>query len=280
MSENKCRAERDFSRFDSMSSAELQELLRQDALQESTEPDTEKILYITEVLAKREKERNSSAEVQRAYESFVQNYLPADQTNTSRKVPLFFAKMPRLMKSAAILIIALGLLLIGSASADAMGFNLFGMVAHWTAEIFHFSSATETTEYTEPDQTDTIVYNSLQDALNAFHIPQRLAPTWFPEGYKLVDIETMDTPFEWSVYAIYAKGEENIQISVRQTIGKDPEQIEKNEDFIEVYTKNGVTYYIFQNTDYTQAVWTVGEFECVIAGNITTEEIKAMIDSI
>ena len=82
MSENKCRAERDFSRFDSMSTAQLQEILRQDALQESTEPDTEKILYITEVLAKREKQRNPSAEVQRAYESFVQNYLPADQTNT------------------------------------------------------------------------------------------------------------------------------------------------------------------------------------------------------
>lgn len=280
MSENKCRAERDFSRFDSMSTAELQEILRQDALQESTEPDTEMILYITEVLAKREKQRDPSAEVQRAYESFVQNYLPDDQTNTQNKVASFFVKMPRWLKSAAVLVIALGLLLIGSASADAMGFDLFGMVANWTAEIFHFSDATEGTEYTEPGKENPVEYSSLQDALDRFQIQQRLAPTWLPDGYKLADIEVFDTPFECSVYAIYAKGEENIQISIRQTVGKDPEQIEKNEDFIEVYTKNGVTCYIFQNTDYTQAVWTVGEFECVIAGNVTTDEIKAMIDSI
>ena len=102
MSENKCRAERDFSRFDSMSTAQLQEILRQDALQESTEPDTEKILYITEVLAKREKERDPSTEVQRAYQSFVQNYLPADQTNTPKKYTAFLVKMPRWMKSASI----------------------------------------------------------------------------------------------------------------------------------------------------------------------------------
>lgn len=280
MSENKCRAERDFSRFDSMSTAQLQEILRQDALQESTEPDTEKILYITEVLAKREKERDPSAEVQRAYASFVQNYMPADQTNTPKKVTAFLVKMPRWMKSATVLVIVLGLLLIGSASADAMGFDLFGMVANWTAEVFHFSNATEGTEYTEPEQKDSGEYISLQEALDDYKIQQRLAPSWFPEGYLFVEAEIFDTPFERSIYAIYAKGEENIQISIRQTIGKEPEQVEKNEDFIEVYTKNGVTYYIFRNIDYTQAVWTVDEFECVIAGNVTTEEIKAMIDSI
>lgn len=280
MSENKCRAERDFSRFDSMSSAELQELLRQDALQESTEPDTEMILYITEVLAKREKERDPSAEVQRAYQSFARNYLPADQANTTNKPASFVTRMPRWLRSVAVLAAVLGLLLMGTAGADAMGFDLFGMVAHWTAEIFHFSNGTEGTEYTEPGHSDDTSYSSLQEALEDLDIQQRLAPTWFPEGYELTEIESLYTPFERSVYAIYVKGEDSIQISIRQSIGKEPEQIEKNEDFIEVYTRNGVTYYIFENTNYVQAVWTVEEHECVIAGNITEDEVKAMIDSI
>ena len=280
MSENKCRAERDFSRFDSMSTAELQAILRQDALQESTEPDTEMILYITEVLAKREKERDPSAEVQRAYQSFARNYMPANQTNTPKKFTSFLVKMPRWMKSAAVLVIALGLLLIGTASADAMGFDILGMVAHWTAEVFHFSNATEGTEYTEPDQGSETELKGLQEALDKYKITQKLIPTWLPDGYKFVEVEVSGNPFETSFYSIYSKTDLFIQISIRQVIGGEPEQIEKNEDFIEVYTKNGVSYYIFQNTDYTQAVWTVAEFECVIAGDVTTDEIKAMIDSI
>lgn len=280
MSENKCRAERDFSRFDSMSTAELQEILQQDALQESTEPDTEKILYITEVLAKREKEKDSSAEVQRAYASFVQNYLPADQTNTQNKVTSFLTKMPRWMKSAAVLIIVLGLLLIGSASADAMGFDLFGMVANWTADVFHFSNATDGTEYTEPGQSDDTSYRSLQDALDDFGIQQRLAPTWLPDEYILTKIDVENTPFERSFFAMYYKNDLRIQISIRQIIESISEQIEKSEGFIEAYEVNDVTYYLFMNNKRLQAVWHTDEFEGVIAGEITIKEMKAIIDSI
>lgn len=188
--------------------------------------------------------------------------------------------MPRWMKSAAVLVIALGLLLIGSASADAMGFDLFGMVANWTAEIFHFSDATEGTEFTELEQGKAGEYASLQEALDAYGIDQKLAPTWIPEGYNQTEVEVLYTPFEKSFYVIYIKENKSVQISIRMLMDTDSEQIEKNEDFLEAYIKDGVAYYIFQNTDYTQAVWTVAEFECVIAGNVTAEEIKTMIDSI
>ena len=280
MSENKCRAERDFSRFDSMSSAELQELLRQDALQESTEPDTEMILYITEVLAKREKERDPSAEVQRAYQSFARNYLPADQANTTNKPASFVTRMPRWLRSVAVLAAVLGLLLMGTAGADAMGFDLFGMVAHWTAEIFHFSDGTEGTEYTEPGQTDSMEYSSLQDVLDRFQVQQRIAPMWFPNGYNFAEVEVFDTPVERSIYAIYTKGEDSFQISIRQIIGAKPEQIEKSEGFVEIYEKNGVAYHLFQNNKRGHAMWIIDKYECLIAGNLTIDELKSMIDSI
>jgi len=280
MSENKCRAERDFSRFDSMSTAELQEILRQDALQESTEPDTEMILYITEVLAKREKQRDPSAEVQRAYQSFARNYMPANQTKTPKKFTSFLVKMPRWMKSAAVLVIALGLLLIGTASADAMGFDILGMVAHWTEDIFHFSDGTEGTEYTEPGQSDDTVYGSLQEALDDFGIQQHLAPTWLPEGYEFVEVEVFTTPIERSVYAIYAKDNNSIQISVRQMFETEPEQIEKSEGFIEIYESNAVAYHLFKNNERVHAMWIIDKMECLIAGNMTVDEIKLMIDFI
>ena len=53
-----------------------------------------------------------------------------------------------------------------------------------------------------------------------------------------------------------------------------------NTPFLEIYTADGVDYYIFSNTDTLQVVWSIGEFECQIVGEITIEEMKAMIDSI
>ena len=43
---------------------------------------------------------------------------------------------------------------------------------------------------------------------------------------------------------------------------------------------DGVEYYIFSNTETLQATWAFGEFECIIIGQITLEEMKTMIDSI
>ena len=69
-------------------------------------------------------------------------------------------------------------------------------------------------------------------------------------------------------------------IFIRQTIGVPAHQVEKNEDLLEVYTANEIDYYIFSNTDTLQVMWSIGEFECKIVGEITIEEIKTMIDSI
>ena len=56
MSENRNRGIRDFSNYDSMETEELEEILRSDAdAPESKESDTELLLYIMEVLAKRRK---------------------------------------------------------------------------------------------------------------------------------------------------------------------------------------------------------------------------------
>jgi len=69
-------------------------------------------------------------------------------------------------------------------------------------------------------------------------------------------------------------------ISIRQTIGVQAEQVEKNDDLLEVYMVDSVEYYIFSNTETMNAAWSIGEFECIITGKITLEEMKRMIDSI
>ena len=284
MSEIQNHKDRDLSRFDSMSTEELQELLRLDAQKPvGEESDTDEIFDIMEVLVKRQRNESSGNQntVEQAYESFVQNYMPVDcLENTSKKHVRFYANMPRWLRSAAVIVLVVGFLGIVAVGAHASDLNLFGMVATWTKNVFHFSGSTETSEYTEPDQVNMTQFDSLQDALDRFKIKQRLAPAWIPNGFVLADVEVVQNPAEQSFYAKYIKNEDYVQISIRQRNNSDPEQVEKNDPFIEAYPANGVTYYIVQNNGRVQVTWTVGEFEGMIAADITIDEAKLMINSI
>ena len=120
----------------------------------------------------------------------------------------------------------------------------------------------------------------MQDALDQNGITEEIIPTWLPAGYVFSDINVVSTPREISVLAKFEKTDEKLIISIRQTIGIPANQIEKSEDLLEVYTVNGVDYYIFSNNASLQAAWSIDEFECLITGKIKLEEMKAMIDSI
>lgn len=77
MSESKAHFYRDFSKFDEMSTEELNEILRQDSqLPDGEDSDTDAILYILGVIAKRTQVRPSSdfGDVNHAWSSFNKNY--------------------------------------------------------------------------------------------------------------------------------------------------------------------------------------------------------------
>lgn len=72
---------KDYSKYDGMSTESLEELLRLDAeLPDGEGPDIDEILYISEVIAKREKEhptgRYPEIDVDAAWENFQTKYLP------------------------------------------------------------------------------------------------------------------------------------------------------------------------------------------------------------
>ena len=111
-------------------------------------------------------------------------------------------------------------------------------------------------------------------------VKENLVPTWMPKGYKNKDLKITSSPRVLNINAIYEINDERLIIKIRQTIGVQAPQVEKNDDFLEVYVVDGVEYYIFSNTETLQAAWSIGEFECGISGKITLEEMKKMIDSI
>ena len=279
MSELNNRAE--YAHYDSLPTEELQEILRKHAHGElETEPDTDELYYIMEVLARRREEEDPKAfrSDEEALADFRKNYMPKEKSAVHTKVNRF---PNRILRTVAAVLVAVLILAVGtSITAEAFQVDIWSKFANWTKEIFQFTDLPQGTKPQNPEQEYNAELKSLQDALDKKNITQKLIPTWLPDGYVNTDLKILETPRVRNINAIYEKDGSELIIKIRQTIGVQAEQVEKNDDLLEVYVVDGVEYYIFSNTETLQVAWSIGEFECLMIGTITLEEMKMMIDSI
>ena len=272
-----------YARYDDMTTDQLREILRKHAHGElEKEPDTEELFYIMEVLANRESENPEKQikSTEEAYAAFVKHYAP--EMAEDKQIPFLkrSAIATRWVKRAAVIAIVCVALTTAAVSAKAFAPDLWGKFATWTKEIFRFESMNDGTEGQEPDLENNAELDSLRDAVAQHGVTEKVTPSWIPEGYVCVDVNANRTPKSLRITAIYEQKGEQLMVQIRQEFGSPPFQIEKNEDLIEIYTVDGVDYYIFSNNKTLQTAWVVGEFECMIGGNITLEEMKRIIDSI
>lgn len=269
-----------YPRYDEMTTEQLREILRKHAHGElEKEPDTEELFYIMEVLANRESENPEKQikSTEEAYATFVKHYAP----EMAEDKPIPFSKRSavatRWMKRVAVVAIVFVALTTAAISAKAFAPDFWNKVACWTREFFRFEDVTDGTEGQAPDIDNNAELDSLHEALEQ---QGGLAPHWIPEGYICMSVDAKESPKALRISAVYEKDDIQLIIKIRQEFGSPPVQIEKNEDLIEIYTVDGVDYYIFSNDKYMQTAWVVGEYECIIIGNLTMEEMKKVIDSI
>ena len=269
------------SRYDSMPTEELQEILLKHLNGElETEPDTQDLFEIMEVLSKRRKTENPQAfrSNEEAFAEFVAYYMPKETEKPAQpKRSIFSSRLLR--TAAAVLAIVLVLTLGMTVTAKAFNFDIWGKFAIWTQEFFRFTDDSGVND-PKPEKEFPVEYNQLLEVLAGYNIDKSIVPSWLPDGYKHKDIVAMNSPFETSIVAIYERDNVELVIQIQQMVGIEPGQIEKDDSLLEIYTANDVNYYIFSNNARLQAAWVLGEFECQIIGKITIEEIKAMIDSI
>ena len=281
MSENQNRGSKDFAKYDSMTTEELEEILRLDAESpEGQESDTDKILYVMEVLASRANANNTGNTTLEAWESFQKNYLPMEEDSVEYTPKTQKTVQPwvrRLTAAAAVIVLLIG---ISATAVSAFGWeDIWNAVAKWVKETFFFVSNSDA-ELTEPEERTAQEYTSLQDALRETDQDSDFIPTWIPDGYQLDDITIHENPMQRVYAAKYISGEKELIITVRSYLEIDPGKIEINEDLIEIYEVSGTEYYIFNNNQQLCVLWAKDSFECRVAGELTMEEIKTMIDSV
>ena len=282
MPQNNDRKERDLSQYDAMSTEELSEILRLDSeTPEGNGLDIDTLLYITGVLAERQKSTNTGKTAQEAWKSFQQNYLETEDecpAVTAQEKPVKTKKtwVRRLIAAAAILVLLISI----PVTAKALGWeDICNTVVQWAKETFSFVRGDQRS-IDGPIVGDAREYNSLQEALDAMEEDFDAVPTWIPEGYVLDEIIVDRNPVQRSYMALYEKDEQRIKISVQLHMESDPQKIEANENIIDTVTTEKAEYFIVSNNEKNKAIWMIESFECSISGDLTVDEIKQMINSI
>ena len=268
---------RDFSKYETMETEELEEILRLDAeAPVGVETDTELIFFILEVLASRRNTTNITGNTaQKAWESFEQNYMPEEpkkRVATHKAAPW----LRRLTAAAAVI----ALLIVIPISTKALTLEeVWNIFARWAKETFSFVSG-DNAEVSEPVVDDSLEYSSMRDMLKKCMRDYSMVPTWIPDGFILEIIKRDITPAQEVYLAKYLNGERELFIRVQNYLDEDFLKVESNQDYSEIYSVGEQDYYILNNNQRNQAVWIVGSYECTISGNLSIEEIKLMIDSI
>ncbi len=270
MPDNQITSPEDFSRFDQMSDEELRQILRADASKPAgEESDNQCLLYIMEVLAKRSCESGSAKDPAAAWNSFQENYMP-QTTSASAKHPWLYS----LAAAAAVLVLLIG----GTLTARAFGFDIWCSILQWSEQTFHFGQCQTTPS--APITDAQLPCASLQELLDAYQVTKKLVPTWLPEGYEEISAKIQETPRQRLFVASYQHNENEIKMRISDYLGSYPTQVEQSSFLLELYTVNDIDYYIFTDNNNLQAVWITDRFECVITGPVSLEELKAILDSI
>lgn len=286
------RAEK-FAYLDQLSTEELEEIIR--AHMDSPENKNEEAIFrILEVLNKRAKEDPDGVlfekervwhDIQTIYnvpEGAGRSLYPVDDEEggeLSAENPTFASRAPvkkgvrrrRVPFVAAAAILLFSCLMVG---AQAAGIDVFGFLARWTADTFHFVPTTSK------------FYPMVQDTFDQNHFPKEQAPQWYPEGFVMGEPEVVETNLSTTILLPFSNDSEDKLFFIQAWRYFSPEELSAynyqwEPDSQREYTGGNKTFVIVENEGHTTATWSDQEkYVMTIAGDLSVQDIEKMIDSI
>ncbi|MDO4566693.1 MAG: DUF4367 domain-containing protein [Oscillospiraceae bacterium] len=285
--------------LEKLSSQDLEEMLRYSTFSDK-ELDVKQIQKILSELEQREP-RVAISTPEEAWEMFKSEYSgresvyrdcafdengqahdQADKYSQLKEVSTVHTHRRRPIVRIAVAVAIVAALLMGiTATASAMGYDLWGAVATWTKETFGFSIGTSAPE-NSTESSFTQVHpemTELQAALDEYGVQLSLLPSYLPEGFEKDEIVVDCSQENALFFESLVNGDETIIYRITRVIVSGG-LFEKDESDPTVYEVGGIEHYIFTNMGQYCAAWLNGNFECGIFGLNSEEELHAIINSI
>ncbi|MBO5035015.1 MAG: hypothetical protein J6C43_05345 [Oscillospiraceae bacterium] len=177
----------------------------------------------------------------------------------------------RLWPIAATVLITVALTVGCMVGVQATGLNVFGALAEWTDEFFHFVPV--------PSDRDRI-----KNALKEQGIPEELAPAWVPEGFELEKIESLTHDGGSSITIEYVGTEGSLVIDINKynnPIYLIDWDYQKDSPGADPFVSHERQFYILSNEGDTTATWSDGQALLInLWGNVSAKEMMYIISSI
>ena len=127
--------------------------------------------------------------------------------------------------------------------AQAAGVDVFGAVARWTEETFHFNVSGA--------DGSTAWFTDYQEELDAAGLSEEYLPTWVPEGYEVTDLQIQELTKRAEIYILYSS-ENDTAFDLLVSIYGEPEDMgqsifEKAETPVQTIQAGNKTIYLFEN---------------------------------
>ena len=178
----------------------------------------------------------------------------------------------KLIRVALVAAVVVALMTAISVTAAAMGYNLWGWLPIWSNEDVRFVSETPAREPHPDDLKD------IPMVLASLGITEPLYPTWLPEDLNRVKVKAIEKPLFLQEY--YKGDGREFSITISPTYGSETTIYQKGAPQPKEYPVGNAIHYIFNNSDELSATWYTENYTVLLVGNITTEEMEQIIDSV
>lgn len=211
-------------------------------------------------------------DVEESYQQFqemLSQALPAEESPRPRRRGRVLRMTLRVTLAAVFLFGCL-------VAAQASGVDIFGAVARWTDEIFHFE--------VQETHTASDWYVPYREELESMGLDTAFMPTWIPKGYTIGEVE-VTTLSDWVEFYVPFNNEDGSTIHYLISIHNTMEDIsyrafEKDNQLVQVYQVNEKTVYFFHNMDSAKAVCHHQNVVYYLSGDITEDIVLKFFTSI
>ncbi len=239
--------------------------------------DPAPVAYILDILLEREGGMDP-VQVEQSLAQFKERYAVPARRMASPRPKFRFSRL----SVAMIIIIAL---LAGATAAYGFGFDFFGFLLHPGPDVTTVGGHVEIVSRSEGHSSDsdvsieppdTVRYASISEALTAFGADPRL-PAVIPEPFELQSVEVTTMGDMRKLVIHYSAGDKTLVILADK--GFSIYAYENNDKEGLPYVVGKTEHFIISNMEQQVAIWTQGDILLTMHGDVSLEEMKALIDS-
>lgn len=186
----------------------------------------------------------------------------------------------KILPVAAILV-----LLLGTVMAQAFGLSDLFSFIRWDSEVFQVGGETvphATITKMPLEEDEQVTYATLQEALDAFGIDEKLAPTELPERFELLEVCAVNRFGDVNIYADYMDltSKDGLFLIQYREVTADTTGFEQATPHVNIRNYCGIDHHLMPELDRYKAYWQNGEIACYLDGTVSQEEMVRIIESI